>query len=55
MYRRLVAAAQKVPSAVIVAAPADIVAGGEIAEITIVPIQIAPIIAPPDGAEGVRR
>ena len=55
MYRRLVAAAQKVPSAVIVASPADIVAGGEIAEITIVPIQIAPIIAPPDGAEGVRR
>ena len=55
MYRRLVADAQKMPSAVIVAAPADIVAVREIADITIEPIQIAPIIAPPDGAEGVRR
>ena len=55
MYQRLIAAAQKVPKAMVVQSPTDVVAVREISEITIDPLKIEPIIAPPEGGEGVRR
>lgn len=55
LYRRLIAAAQAVPSAVVVSSPRETVSVLQISDLTIDPIRIEPIIAPPDGAEGVRR
>ena len=54
MYRRLIAAAQNAPGALVVEAPKDVQAGQAITEIAITPITIDPI-APPSGGEGVRK
>jgi len=54
MYRRLIAEAQKVPGALLVAAPPDIVAVRTISEIPIDPIKIDLIIPSIDG-EGDRQ
>lgn len=54
MYRRLMAAAQNMPHALVVEGPRDIVSGGLIKEITIDPIKIDLIIPSVDG-EGDRQ
>ena len=54
MYRRLIAAAQSVPHAVVVESPKDIVAVGEVSDIAIEPIKIEPI-APPTSGRGERQ
>jgi hypothetical protein len=54
MYRRLIADAQQVPGALVVAAPPDIVAAGSITEIPIDPIKIDLIVPSGDG-EGDRQ
>jgi hypothetical protein len=54
MYRRVIAAAQKAPGAVVVEAPPVIVAGPFISQIVIDPIRIDPIV-PPAGGEGERQ
>jgi hypothetical protein len=54
MYRRLIAAAQHVPQAVVVEAQPVIMAGPFIPEITIDPIRID-LIVPPVGGEGDRQ
>lgn len=55
MYRRLFAAAQTVPHAVVVESPKDIVAARDISDIAIEPIKIEPIAPPPGSAQGERR
>jgi hypothetical protein len=54
MYRSLIAAAQRVPHAVVVEAPQDLVANRTFPEIAIDPIKIE-LIVPPDGGEGDRQ
>jgi len=54
MYRRLIAQAQDVPGALLVAAPPDIVAVRSISDIAIDPIKIDLIIPSVDG-EGDRQ
>jgi hypothetical protein len=54
MYRRLMAAAQTVPHAVVIDAPKDIAPVGEISQIKIDPIRID-LIVPPIGGEGDRQ
>ena len=54
MYRRLIAAAQNVPHAVVVEAVRDIVPPQSVSEIAIDPIRID-LIAPPVGGEGERK
>jgi len=55
MYRRLIAAAQNAPHAVVIESPEDIVASRSIPEITIEPIKIELIMPPPVGGEGDRQ
>lgn len=55
MYRRVIAAAQRMPRAFVVDAPQDIVASRSISEITIDPIKIELIMPPPAGGEGDRQ
>jgi hypothetical protein len=55
MYRRLFAAAQTVPHAVVVESPKDIVAARDISDIAIEPIKIEPIAPPPSGSQGERQ
>ena len=54
MYRRLIAAAQRVPGAIVVEAPQDVIARGAISDITIDPIKID-LIIPPVSGEGDRQ
>jgi hypothetical protein len=54
MYRRLIAAAQNAPAAVVVEAPTDIAANQVIEEITLDPIKIDPLV-PRVSAEGDRQ
>ena len=54
MYRRLLAAAQTVPHAVVVESPKDIVSVGEVCDLIIEPIKIEPI-APPSSGRGERQ
>ena len=54
MYRRLLAAAQTVPHAVVVESPKDIVSVGEVSDLIIEPIKIEPI-APPSSGRGERQ
>jgi hypothetical protein len=55
MYRRLIAAAQNVPHALVIESPPDIVSVGLISEITIDPIKIDLMVPPPVGGEGDRQ
>jgi hypothetical protein len=55
MYRRLIAAAQTVPHAVVVESPKDIAAVREISDLAIDPIEIKPIAPPPSGSQGERQ
>jgi hypothetical protein len=54
MYRSLIAAAQRVPHAMVVEAPEDLVANRTFPEIAIDPIKIE-LIVPPAGGEGDRQ
>ncbi|HTI52341.1 MAG TPA: hypothetical protein VL475_15365, partial [Planctomycetaceae bacterium] len=54
MYRRVIAAAQSAPGAVVVELPQDVVATGQFSAITIDPIKIE-LIMPPVGGEGDRQ